>query len=147
MGFCFRKDLSAQGCIDALQMALSNRRYPDEKIIHHSDRGSQYCSKGYVDLLVANNIAISMTENGDPYENALAERVNGIIKSEFGLYHSMLGMEQTTKKIQKSIKAYNTLRPHLSCDLLTPEMAHLKTGILKKRWKSRSYNLNKKTLV
>jgi len=147
MGFCFRKDLSAQGCIDALQMALGARRYPMHKIIHHSDRGSQYCSKGYVDLLTANNIAISMTENGDPYENALAERVNGIIKSEFNLYHSPLGVEQTGKKIKESILAYNTIRPHLSCDFLTPEMAHLQTGVLKKQWKGRNYKVNEKELV
>ena len=146
MGFCFRRDLSAQGCIDALQMALNARDY-DEKIIHHSDRGSQYCSKGYVELLVANNITISMTENGDPYENALAERVNGILKSEFNLYHSALGMEQTSKKINESIGAYNNLRPHSSCDFLTPEQAHLKTGILRKRWKNKNYNRNEKTLV
>jgi transposase InsO family protein len=147
MGYCFRKDLSAQGCIEALQMALSTRKYPADKLIHHSDRGSQYCSKGYVDLLVANTIAISMTENGDPYENALAERVNGIIKSEFNLYHSTLGLEQTGKKIRESIEAYNTLRPHLSCDFLTPEIAHEKSGILKKQWKSRNYKINEKALV
>ncbi|WP_256014453.1 IS3 family transposase, partial [Desertivirga xinjiangensis] len=139
MGFCFRKDLSAQGCIDALKMALNARKYPLARIIHHSDRGSQYCSKGYVDLLLENNIAISMTENGDPYENALAERVNGIIKSEFDLYHSAVGLEQTRMKIRKSIEAYNTMRPHSSCDFLTPEMAHRQTGPLKKRWKKRNY--------
>jgi putative transposase len=147
MGFCFRKDLSSQGCMDALKMALSARKYPYDKLIHHSDRGSQYCSKGYVDLLVTNNIAISMTENGDPYENALAERVNGIIKSEFNLYHSSLGLEQTGKKISESIQAYNTIRPHLSCDFLTPEVAHLHTGVLKKQWKSRNYKVTEKELV
>ncbi|HEY0670325.1 MAG TPA: integrase core domain-containing protein, partial [Sphingobacteriaceae bacterium] len=93
------------------------------------------------------NIAISMTENGDPYENALAERVNGIIKSEFSLYHSLLGLEQTGKKISESIEAYNTIRPHLSCDFLTPEVAHLQTGVLKKQWKSRNYKVNEKELV
>ncbi len=138
MGFCFRKDLSAKGCSDALQMALSGRQYPQEKLIHHSDRGSQYCSKGYVDLLVAHNVAISMTENGDPYENALAERVNGILKSEFNLYHSQVGLEQTNKKIKESIEAYNNLRPHSSCDFLTPQEAHFKTGFLNKRWKNRN---------
>lgn len=147
MGFCFRKDLSAKGCIDALQMALNRREYPLEKLIHHSDRGSQYCSKGYVDLLVANNIAISMTENGDPYENALAERVNGILKSEFNLYHSPLGLEQTNRKIEESIEAYNNLRPHSSCDFLTPQQAHLKTGFLNKRWKNRNYKPHEKLLV
>lgn len=147
MGFCFRKDLSAKGCIDALQMALSRRQYPKEKLIHHSDRGSQYCSKGYVDLLVAYNVAISMTENGDPYENALAERVNGILKSEFNLYHSQVGLEQTNKKITESIEAYNNLRPHSSCDFLTPQEAHFKTGLLNKRWKNRNEQSIKNCLV
>jgi transposase InsO family protein len=147
MGYCFRSDLSALGCIDALKMALKARQYPNEKIIHHSDRGSQYCSKSYVDLLVTAGIAISMTENGDPYENALAERVNGIIKSEFNLYHSALGMVKTSEKISQSIQLYNNLRPHSSCDFLTPQMAHLKTGVLKKRWKKRNYKVYEKTLV
>lgn len=146
MGFCFRTDLSAQGCIEALQMALKKRSYPQMNTIHHSDRGSQYCSQGYVDLLLQNNIAISMTENGDPYENALAERVNGIIKSEFDLYHSPVGLEQTTNKIRKSIQAYNTLRPHSSCDFLTPQVAHQQSGLLKKRWKKPTYK-NEKLLV
>lgn len=147
MGFCFRTDLSAKGCIDALQMALGRRQYPQEKLIHHSDRGSQYCSKGYVDLLVTHNVAISMTENGDPYENALAERVNGILKSEFNLYHSQVGLEQTKKKITESIEAYNNLRPHSSCDFLTPQKAHFKTGLLNKRWKNRNEQSIEKCLV
>ena len=135
MGFSFRQDLSAEGCLDALKMALDNRLY-DQPLIHHSDRGSQYCSHKYVDLLLQNNIAISMTENGDPYENALAERINGIIKSEFNLYSSVLGFENTKALIAKSIKSYNELRPHASCDYLTPEQAHLTSGSLNKRWKN-----------
>ena len=125
-------------------MALSNRIY-DESIIHHSDRGSQYCSHNYVILLLKNNIAISMTENGDPYENALTERVNGIIKTEFNLYSSSLGFEQTSNQINKSIKIYNEVRPHSSCDYLTPNRAHLKSGHLKKRWKNynKSFNYEK----
>lgn len=134
MGYSFRQDLAAEGCIDALKMALNNRMYND-CIIHHSDRGSQYCSHNYVDLLLKNKIAISMTENGDPYENALAERVNGIIKTEFNLYSSSLGFEQTGNQISKSIRAYNELRPHASCDYLTPVQAHLLSGKLNKRWK------------
>lgn len=135
MGYCFRQDLAAEGCIEALKMALNNRIY-NQSIIHHSDRGSQYCSHNYVDLLLKNNIAISMTENGDPYENALAERMNGIIKTEFNLYSSLLGFEQTKNKISKSIKSYNELRPHASCDYLTPNQAHLQSDKLNKRWKN-----------
>jgi len=144
VGYNFRQDLEAEGCINALKMALSNRIY-DESIIHHSDRGSQYCSHNYVNLLLKNNIAISMTENGDPYENALAERVNGIIKTEFNLYSSSLGFEQTSNHINKSIKIYNQVRPHSSCDYLTPNQAHLKSGKLKRRWKNynKSFNYEK----
>lgn len=80
-----------------------------------------------------NNIAISMTENGDTCENALAERMNGIIKPKFNLYSSILGFEQTRNKISKSIKSYNELRPHASCDYLTPNQAHLQSDKLNKR--------------
>lgn len=147
MGYNFRQDLAAEGCINALKMALNTRLY-NESIIHHSDRGSQYCSHNYIDLLLKNNIAISMTENGDPYENALAERVNGIIKTEFNLYSSSLGFDQTEHQVSKSIKSYNELRPHASCDYLTPNRAHLQTEKLNKRWKNynRSYN-HEKTVV
>ena len=147
MGYSFRNDMAAEGCVEALQMALNNRIYK-EPVIHHSDRGSQYCSNQYVSILMQHNIAISMTENGDPYENALAERMNGIIKTEFNLYNSQLGFEQTGKQISKSINAYNSLRPHASCDYLTPEETHLKSGQLNKRWKNYNHNYNhEKTAV
>ena len=77
-----------------------------------------------------------MTQNGDPYENAIAERVNGIIKSEFSLYSSQLGFDETCGLVQKSIDAYNQLRPHSSCDYLTPDQAHRQSGTLKKRWET-----------
>lgn len=147
MGYSFRQDLAAEGCINALKMALNNRLY-NESIIHHSDRGSQYCSHNYIDLLVKNNMAISMTENGDPYENALAERVNGIIKTEFNLYYSSLGFDQTGHQISKSIGSYNELRPHASCDYLTPNKAHLQSEKLNKRWKNYNGSFNhEKTVV
>ena len=139
MGYSFRKDLSAKGCLDALKMALKARMYADQPLIHHSDRGAQYCSEAYVSLLVENGTAISMTENGNPYENALAERVNGIIKTEFNLHHSTQGFEETSKRVQAAIKAYNEIRLHASCDYLTPEKAHLMTGELKKRWKNKVF--------
>lgn len=135
MGYSLQNTLTAEGCLAALRMALDNR-LSNEQLIHHSDRGSQYCSQQYVKLLLENNIAISMTENGDPYENALAERMNGILKSEFNLHNTQLGFEQTRNLISKSINAYNKLRPHASCDYLTPEEAHLKSGTMNKRWKT-----------
>lgn len=146
MGYSFRMDLTAQGCIDALLMALGNKVY-QEPMIHHSDRGSQYCSHHYVDLLLKNNTAISMTENGDPYENAIAERINGIIKTEFNLHTSAWGFEKTQKYISKCIDNYNGLRPHASCDYLTPNQAHLKTTKLKKRWKNYQVYNNPKMTV
>lgn len=146
MGYCFHKDLAAQGCAQALRMALDQRIYQDE-LIHHSDRGSQYCSKEYVEILLGSRIAISMTENGDPYENALAERVNGILKEEFNLHHSGLGFEDTKRKITESIRAYNELRPHASCDYLTPEQAHLRAGVLMKRWKNKKSKKKELVLV
>ena len=136
VGYHPGRDLSTEGCVSALTMALINRQYPNQPLIHHSDRGCQYCSKAYVDLLVQNNSGISMTENGDPYENATAERLNGILKTEFGLYSSQLSFEETAKLVEKSILAYNQIRPHGSCDYLTPEQAHQRSGALKKRWKN-----------
>ena len=141
VGYNLRKDLVAEGCLNALQMALLNRKYLHQQLIHHSDRGCQYCCKEYIDLLKENNIAISMTNNGDPYENAIAERINGIIKSEFNLYSSQYGFEETSAMIKKTIATYNQLRPHASCDYLTPDQAHQKSGPLKKRWKNYNQNL------
>jgi transposase InsO family protein len=109
-------------------------------LIHHSDRESQYCCKEYVKILKNNNIRISMTENGDPYENALAERVNGILKSEWLDHEKYDNFEQANMRICQiiNINIYNTVRPHLSCDMLTPEQTQSKTGKLKKRWKKRN---------
>jgi transposase InsO family protein len=136
MGYCFRSDMLALGCVAALQMAFDNRSYSGQSLIHHSDRGSQYCSRDYVELLSREQVLISMTQSGDPYENALAERMNGILKGEFNLYSSSSGFEQTCTKIHSSIKAYNELRPHGSCDYLTPSQAHEQGNVLKKRWKT-----------
>jgi transposase InsO family protein len=133
MRYNYRQDLAAEGCIDPLKMALNNRFY-NQQIIHHSDIGSQYCSRNYVSLLMKNKISNSMTENGDPYKNALAERVNRIIKTEFNLNGSSLGFEQTGNQITKSINSYNELRPQASCDYLKPNQAHLCSGKINKRW-------------
>jgi putative transposase len=136
VGYNLHKTLAAEGCIIALQMALANRISNHQSLIHHSDRGCQYCSKEYVDLLCSNNIAISMTNNGDPYENAIAERVNGILKTEFNLYSSQFNYEQTSKLVKEAIANYNEVRPHASCDYLTPNKANLTQGLLEKRWKN-----------
>ncbi|RZK63451.1 MAG: hypothetical protein EOO85_31220 [Pedobacter sp.] len=87
-----------------------------------------------------------MTQTGSPYDNAIAEKVNGILKAEFDLYASNVGIDNTRKKIAESIKTYNQLRPHASCDYLTPEQAHLIDGPLKKDGKIKSHMNGKNNL-
>ena len=105
------------------------------KLIHHSDRGVQYCSNDYVKILKKNKIKISMTENGDPLENAIAERVNGILKDE--LLEDKFGSYQIAQNdVAVAVSIYNYERPHSSIEFLTPVEAHQKTGTLKRKWKN-----------
>jgi putative transposase len=134
IGFYLAETLEAIGCINALQMAIDGCADCSE-LIHHSDRGIQYCSLNYVDLLKCNHIKISMTENGDPLENAIAERINGILKDEL-LEQKYTDFKMAQQHVAKAIVIYNALRPHSSCNMLTPQMAHSQTGVLKKHWKN-----------
>ncbi len=129
MGYELCSNMEATSTLKALKMALSKRKYKALKLIHHSDRGLQYCSKLYTDCLKENGIEISMTENGGPYENAVAERVNGILKDEFGLSDKFENIMQAKELTKESIKIYNQLRPHLSCSMLTPNQMHLQDKI------------------
>ena len=105
-----------------------------EGLIHHSDRGLQYSSAAYMKVL-GRKIRISMTENSDPLENAIAERVNGILKDEL-LEKRFESFDEAQMKIDKAVSVYNHLRPHLSIDMLTPAEAHSRTGSLKRHWKN-----------
>lgn len=137
VGHCLSKTLEADGGIEALRIALSGVEWQKRAgMIHHSDRGSQYCSHNYVKLLEESKMLISMTENGDPYENALAERVNGVLKQEWINNETYQNFEQAKRRIAEIIEIYNTQRPHLSCDMLTPQKAHEGSGKLKKHWKT-----------
>lgn len=139
VGHALHPTLEAIGCIASLEIALKERKNDSPFIlVHHSDRGVQYCSSEYIELLNRANIAISMTESGSPYENALAERVNGIIKSEFFTKKIYQNHKEAKKSIAKIIETYNEKRPHASLDYLTPEQAHSQEGALKKRWKNYS---------
>jgi putative transposase len=134
VGYCLYPSLKAEGPLQALSMAL--RQYdPGQRLIHHSDRGVQYCCSQYVTELKTRDIAMSMTENGDPYENAIAERVNGILKSEFGLDRYFDSPEQAAEAVDTAVSVYNTMRPHASCDYMTPDQAHSRQGKLRRRWK------------
>ena len=136
--------LEAIGCLKALKMALSNNPQRG-RLIHHSDRGSQYCCADYVSILDKHFIKISMTESGDPLENALAERVNGVLKEEL-LEEKYLNYEQARHAVSVAVSIYNHHRPHGSIDLLTPEEAHYREGELKRRWKN-YYSNNKREEV
>jgi transposase InsO family protein len=134
VGFCMHIDLSADGPLVALEMALKGRT-GDKPLIHHSDRGSQYCSDGYISLLKSGTIDISMTQSGNPRDNAIAERVNGIIKQEL-LEEVYPNIKQAQCSAVIAIDTYNRIRPHSSVDMMTPEKAHMQTGQIKRRWKS-----------
>jgi putative transposase len=137
VGHSLYHTLEAVGCISALKMAIEGRKCDSPYfLIHHSDRGIQYCSAEYVSILNDENIAISMTQSGSPYDNALAERVNGIIKNEFYPKRVYQNHREASKAISRIIQIYNSKRPHASVDYLTPEQAHEHGGQLSKRWKS-----------
>lgn len=136
VGYHLHPNLSAEGSLQALSMALKNRTRFLHGLIHHSDRGTQYCSFEYVSELRASGIAISMTEDGEGYENQIAERINGILKTEFYLNRIFRSHEEAKLAVAKSIDAYNTKRPHMSSDYLTPMQTHGQEGELQKRWKN-----------
>lgn len=114
VGYCLHPFLTAEGSLKALDMALATHLEREQEMIHHSDRGSQYCSFDYVRKLKGANILISMTQQGDPYENAIAERVNGILKTDFRLNRVFVTFEEAEKAVEKSIYNYNHLRPHMN---------------------------------
>src|SRR6476620_9853179 len=113
-------------------MALSTRSTPSKHgLIHHSYRGIQYCSNAYVQLLLTSHISVSMTEICDPYENAVAERINGILKDEFSLWKTFQNIHQANSIVQESILLYNGKRSHSSISYLTPDKAHAENNSFK----------------
>jgi hypothetical protein len=132
VGHCLYRDLSSKGCVKALKMALGGN--PRRRgLIHHSDRGSQYYSDRYTKLL--GPIRISMSEKSDPLENAIAERVNGILKDEL-LDESYESYHEASTAVDRAVSSYNHLRPHSSVEMLTPAEAHTRQGQLQRHWKN-----------
>jgi putative transposase len=123
VGFQLADNMLAVTTLKALENAISEREYKEE-LIHHSDRGLQYYSSIYTRKLLYSNIKISITEQYDPYESAINERVNGILKDEFGLDNIFENHERLDIQVLQSIALYNQLRPHMSIGLLTPNQAH-----------------------
>lgn len=139
VGYHVAQTMEAVETIEALKMAISGfLNEPDchSQLTHHSDRGMQYCSDMYVRLLKNNNINISMTENGDPLENAIAERVNGIIKEEYLNDYKVETIEQAKELLSAVVNLYNNERPHQSIGFLTPNQVHKENIKTEKLWKN-----------
>lgn len=123
VGYDLSDSLELKGCVRALKKALYQAKNIKE-LIHHSDRGIQYCSNVYTQILKKNNINISMTEENHCYENALAERINGILKDEFYLDQTFMNTNHAKRATKNAIKLYNEIRLHLSLDFKTPNMVY-----------------------
>ncbi len=123
--------------LEALRMALST--IDDETaamLIHHSDRGCQYCSQVYVEELKRHRVSISMTQSGDPLENAVAERANGILKTEWLYKMTIPTIDACRQELKRIVLFYNTQRPHMSIGMQTPIIAHAQTGEQKRCWRN-----------
>lgn len=124
MGYKLDTNMRSKLVKDALKMALKNRRYPERELIHHSDRGIQYCCPEFTEYTRSKGILLSTTQQYDPYENAVAERVNGILKYEFGLKGNIPNLDTAHKMVDEAISIYNNKRRHCSLELQTPAYAH-----------------------
>jgi transposase InsO family protein len=133
IGWSFHKTLEARGPVAALDMALLARGQTNQSLIHHSDRGVQYCSGAYVNRLRKAKITISMTESGDPNENALAERVFRTLKEDFRL-HGFPSFSTAEAAVRQAIQAYNSFRPHASLGYQTPDQVHRQGGHRRLKW-------------
>lgn len=134
MGYNLSDNMKTESSIVALEMAIKNRKYPKRKLMHHSDRGLQFCNPSYTKILEREQIKISMTEKYDPYENSITERANGILKSEFEISNTKTHQTEVNQIVTNSISIYNKMRLHWSCNLMTPEQAHRRGKYKYKKW-------------
>jgi len=145
VGFHVSSNLRAEGCLEALHMAVADRQNT-ERLIHHSDRGVQYCCEQYMHVLKDSGISVSMTQGGDPRDNAIAERVNGILKMEL-LEPVYANLETARDAVTKAINTYNYLRPHSSISMLTPALVHGRKLKLRRCWKNNYRNRQVKEVI
>jgi len=134
VGYNVSNSLAVEGSLKALEMALDNRVYKEYPLIHHSDRGLQYCSNEYQKIMKHYHIKSSMTEKYDPYENAIAERVNGILKQEFDIARNIQNLDLKKKLIKNAIDIYNNQK------MLTPIQMHKQQKLKRKQYKSKKLN-------
>lgn len=138
MGYYVADNLNTESSLMAFKMALKNNRSGTESLIHHSDRGLQYCSNEYQRVLEKYRLKCSMTQNSDPYENAVAERINGILKQEFSINKHDVETKLRRKIVAESIDIYNEMRPHFSNHYLTPNQMHRQSEIRMRTYKNKN---------
>jgi len=136
MGYDISDTLATEGSLRALNMAIKQRKYKGP-LIHHSDRGLQYCSNDYQRILKKKGIKPSMTESYDPYANAIAERVNGILKQEFLLEDYQVDIRTMRLIVKDAVRIYNNKRPHWSCYMKTPDQMHAQRKIEIRTYKNK----------
>ena len=138
MGYNVSDNLNTESSLVALRLAVKQRKNKKIPLIHHSDRGLQYCANEYQKLLSKNNIQPSMTQNSDPYENAVAERINGILKQEFSIDKYNKELPIMKQIIKETVAIYNEKRPHFSNHFLTPNQMHEQNKIIMKTYKNKN---------
>jgi transposase InsO family protein len=138
VGYNVADNLNTQSSLVALKLAIKQRKNKGIPLIHHSDRGLQYCANEYQKLLSKNDIQPSMTQNSDPYENAVAERINGILKQEFSIDKYNKDLPIMKQIIKETVAIYNEKRPHLSNHMLTPNQMHEQSKLIMKTYKTKN---------
>lgn len=141
MGYKLDNHMRTELCLEALEMAIKNRKYPNKMLIHHSDRGFQYCNPKYTKFAETNGITMSMTEQYDPYENAVAERINRTLKYEYGLKQTVKNTRIAQQMTKQAVYIYNNLKTHFSLDLRKPCEVHLNPNIKYKSYRKNNVNL------
>ena len=138
VGYNVSDNLNTESSLVALRLAIKQRKNKEMPLIHHSDRGLQYCANEYQKLLSKSHIQPSMTQNSDPYENAVAERINGILKQEFFIDKYNKDLPIMKQIIKETVDIYNENRPHLSNHMLTPNQMHEQNKIIMKTYKTKN---------
>lgn len=141
VGYDVSDSLASTSSLKALKSALKKEKI--EELIHHSDRGLQYCSDDYQKVLNQYNIRCSMTQESDPYQNAIAERINGILKQEYDIDKFNVNLQCRKKLVADVIKIYNEKRPHFSNHFLTPKQMHTQQELVPKLYKRKSDTVGK----
>lgn len=143
MGYCLKNNMKVELVKEALHMAIKNRSFSHPNIIHHSDRGIQYCCPDFSEFAEQKGMILSTTQQYDPYENAVAERINGILKYEFGLGGNLPNMTIARQMLKQAVEIYNNERPHFSLNLDKPVNAHIYQSHTYKSYKNEKSNLAK----